>query len=124
MTDGKHPTDTSTEQANTVEGTFVPSMAFGVGFSIESLVDSTENALDQASLSSFLSFVNAYAQLYGADNEKSLFDIGLVVCTMVLRGGETFVFRGLGSAGIDFSHQISVDSYQYCVDYGWNHCSS
>ncbi|KAK3933953.1 hypothetical protein QBC46DRAFT_216230, partial [Diplogelasinospora grovesii] len=105
-------------------GRFVPSTAVGARFSSDSFVDSTGNPLDQASLSDFVGAVNNVFRDAGDDvtfNEQNLFDL-LVICSLTARGGERILLKGTNPSQLEFADQLSVNSYQCCIDYNANNC--
>lgn len=85
-------------------------------------MDPTGNSLDQDSLSTLSEFISGYLGIGSQFDVESIFDIGLVVCLLEPREGDNFILGGHSTNTVQLGKQISVKSYQCCIDYNGDSC--
>lgn len=85
-------------------------------------MDPTGNPLDQDSLSTLSGFISGYLGASIQFDVQDIFDLDLVICSLERREGERIIFGGHTANLTQPGDQISVKSYQCCIDYNGDKC--
>jgi hypothetical protein len=85
-------------------------------------VDPTGNSLDQDSLSTLSGFISGYLGASTQFDVRDIFDLGLVICSLKPREGGHIILGGHSTNITQLGDQISVKSYQCCIDYNGDRC--